>query len=229
MLDPIVIDPPGFDQKAGWKECREWSDNHEGFAAAAGADPGICSCPACGEMYWAWGRIQKCVKCDFEYPTDAWAMFSWGTQAKWRQANTKIDPEFRARLDKHDRDRLWHPYFCYGFECGPDKLVGDLFTFFTAQDWRTIMASFDGHKKYQKPEPRKPSPEVLELLAKAGKARAAIVEHLGGPWKKGTPSAVGKIDCPVCGGKETLAFRRAGYNGHIHAQCSTDGCVSWME
>lgn len=61
------------------------------------------------------------------------------------------------------------------------------------------------------------------------KARSAIVESLGGPWKRGTPGASGTIDCPVCSGRKTLQFSRAGYNGHIHAACSTEGCVKWME
>lgn len=62
-----------------------------------------------------------------------------------------------------------------------------------------------------------------------GKARAAIVESLGGPWKRGMPGSSGAIDCPVCGGEGTLEFSRAGYNGHIHAGCSTADCVWWME
>ena len=62
-----------------------------------------------------------------------------------------------------------------------------------------------------------------------GKARAAIVESLGGPWKRGTPTTYGVIDCPACGGQKTLKFSRSGYNGHIHASCSTDECVRWME
>lgn len=61
------------------------------------------------------------------------------------------------------------------------------------------------------------------------KARQAIVAHLGGPWKKGMPGRAGSIDCPVCEKPDHLAFSRAGYNGHIHAACKTDGCVSWME
>jgi hypothetical protein len=41
-------------------------------------------------------------------------------------------------------------------------------------------------------------------------------------------SGRGVMDCPVCGtGK--LHYSRAGYNGHVHARCETDGCVSWME
>lgn len=62
-----------------------------------------------------------------------------------------------------------------------------------------------------------------------GKARAAIVDHCGGPWKKGLYGKRGVIDCPACGAKESLHFTRAGVNGHIHAQCKTEGCVSWME
>lgn len=71
--------------------------------------------------------------------------------------------------------------------------------------------------------------DMQARFERIGKARTAIVEHLGCPWKRGTAGSNGKIDCPACGGKETLAFSRAGYNGHIHAACSTDDCVRWME
>lgn len=60
-------------------------------------------------------------------------------------------------------------------------------------------------------------------------ARAAIVAHLGGPWKKGKPGASGAIDCPCCGKPGALHFSRAGYNGHVHARCESAGCVFWME
>lgn len=68
-----------------------------------------------------------------------------------------------------------------------------------------------------------------ERFANIGKARQAITDHLGGPWKKGAPGAAGTIDCPACGTVESLRFSRAGYNGHIHAACKTEGCVRWME
>jgi hypothetical protein len=68
---------------------------------------------------------------------------------------------------------------------------------------------------------------VKERMERMGKVRAAIVAHLGGPWKKGTPGASGTIPCPCCGG--TVRFSRAGYNGHVHAACSTKDCVRWME
>lgn len=71
--------------------------------------------------------------------------------------------------------------------------------------------------------------EIQERCANIGKARQAIVAHLGGPWKKGTPGAGGAIDCPVCQGVKSLRFSRAGYNGHIAARCSTVNCVNWME
>ena len=65
-----------------------------------------------------------------------------------------------------------------------------------------------------------------ERIEKLGTARQAIVAHLG-PWKRGVGKS-GKILCPVCT-TGTLVFSRAGINGHIHAGCSTDGCVRWME
>lgn len=61
-----------------------------------------------------------------------------------------------------------------------------------------------------------------------GEARGAIVSHVGGAWKKGMPGTSGELSCPCCDGG-TLRYSRAGYNGHIHAACSTAGCVRWME
>lgn len=81
-----------------------------------------------------------------------------------------------------------------------------------------------------------PTPEQIAerkaIIAKRfddlGKARQGIVSSLGGPWKKGMPSVAGAILCPACGiGK--LRFSRSGYNGHIHAACSNENCVRWME
>jgi hypothetical protein len=66
-------------------------------------------------------------------------------------------------------------------------------------------------------------------FADTGRARKAIVEHLGGPWKRGMKGAAGLINCPVCGAEDSLRFTRAGYNGHIHAECQTENCVRWME
>jgi hypothetical protein len=70
--------------------------------------------------------------------------------------------------------------------------------------------------------------EFAAHFAQTMVARALIVEDCGGDWKKGMRSASGEIDCPVCE-KGKLRYSRAGYNGHIHASCTTEGCVSWME
>lgn len=71
--------------------------------------------------------------------------------------------------------------------------------------------------------------EIAERFARVGKARHAIVESIGGPWKRGMCGVSGSVDCPICNEKQSLLFSRAGYNGHIHARCKTEDCVSWME
>lgn len=38
----------------------------------------------------------------------------------------------------------------------------------------------------------------------------------------------GKMRCPICNAGE-LQYLRSAYNGHVTAQCSTDGCVAWRE
>lgn len=70
--------------------------------------------------------------------------------------------------------------------------------------------------------------EFKKLFERTVTARNAIVEHLG-PYTEDSKSASGAINCPVCGGDKSLRFRRAGLNGHIHAACTTEGCVRWME
>lgn len=127
-VEPIVIDPPGFDIRAAWQECQEYSDRMHAcerpLAAAAGADPGICSCPACGVMHWAWGRAQRCTACGFEYPTDWWAMYSFGCQAhRWLVPLGNL----------HDR-RLAHPYYRYGYEHPADDPMSER----DRIDWRSL-------------------------------------------------------------------------------------------
>lgn len=41
-------------------------------------------------------------------------------------------------------------------------------------------------------------------------------------------SGSGEMACPVCK-TGRLRYSRSGYNGHVHASCSTEGCVRWME
>ena len=131
-MDPIVVDPPDFDQDEAWGECKGWVDKHGGLGeenprsmmAAAGADPGVCSCPACHEHYWAWGRKQKCVKCGFVYPTDAWCMYAWGVHAAWRTPSKRLHEE-----------RISHPYYRYGYENPVENPIDE----FKRIDWRTEM------------------------------------------------------------------------------------------
>lgn len=137
LAEPIVVDPPGFDPAAAWEECRSEVDRLGGLShpdgepnwlAAFSASPSVCSCPACGQMHWAWGRIQRCVACSFEYPTDWWPKFSWGSQAARRK-----DPE--SRESKLHTSRLDHPYYRYGFE-HPVESPADARR---EIDWRAVM------------------------------------------------------------------------------------------
>lgn len=49
------------------------------------------------------------------------------------------------------------------------------------------------------------------------------------PWREAHKgkSAQEVVECPACHGKLHLSI--AAYNGHIHGQCETADCVSWME
>jgi hypothetical protein len=54
------------------------------------------------------------------------------------------------------------------------------------------------------------------------KARAMIVQA-----SNGKRSVSGRIACPKCG-TGTLHWSIA-YNGHVHANCTTQHCLIWME
>ena len=142
MDDPDVIDPPAFDQEAAWKECRGYVDqcgglSHEdgspNWRAAFGADPGVCSCPACGAMYWAWGRRQRCKACKFEYETDWWPMYSYGA----RDGLGKGSADGSVTRER----RMRHPYYRYGFEHPTESPLSER----DRIDWRSVFPT---------PEPR---------------------------------------------------------------------------
>lgn len=65
----------------------------------------------------------------------------------------------------------------------------------------------------------------LERFVKANNAAHAHAKTAGlGRGKGGR----GEMPCPLeCGG--VLRYSVAGVNGHMHAACSTKGCMSWME
>lgn len=41
------------------------------------------------------------------------------------------------------------------------------------------------------------------------------------------PSSSGEIPCPVCAGR--LRWVRDSFNGHLHGECETEGCLRWMQ
>jgi len=48
-------------------------------------------------------------------------------------------------------------------------------------------------------------------------------------WDRKNPKgATGKVPCEACG-KGEIHLSMSAYNGHVHGQCTTEGCVSWME
>lgn len=79
---------------------------------------------------------------------------------------------------------------------------------------------------------RRPTPEEIEEHEKWSKARmetmAAVMTAIQ-PWrKKHKGRSFGEvIECPACNGRLHLSI--AAVNGHVHAHCETEGCVSWME
>lgn len=91
--------------------------------------------------------------------------------------------------------------------------------------------------------------DVNALVNRVSTARAAILNELARRWKDDgkvtqikIPSDLsrfvkpqinyfcgsGKMKCPICNSGE-LSYSRSTYNGHVHARCSTNDCVWWME
>lgn len=59
-------------------------------------------------------------------------------------------------------------------------------------------------------------------------ARFAKVMPVVARWRKKLPRGKAEmIECPACKGR--LHLSQSSYNGHVHGQCETAGCVSWME
>lgn len=78
-------------------------------------------------------------------------------------------------------------------------------------------------------------------------AREAILQELKRCWVKDSSSVTvprdlgrfyhpqtnyfcgdGEMACPICK-TGRLQYQRSSHNGHVHAQCSIAGCVSWRE
>lgn len=75
--------------------------------------------------------------------------------------------------------------------------------------------------------------EELKRRYQSGDTEVSPNSKWSSPYSEGsTPSnyftGAGEMDCPICKtGK--LRYSRSSYNGHVHAACSSDGCVRWME
>ncbi len=58
--------------------------------------------------------------------------------------------------------------------------------------------------------------------------RMTIVGPVVAEWRKKPPKGKAEvIECTACKGR--LHLSQSAYNGHVHGQCETAGCVSWME
>ena len=75
--------------------------------------------------------------------------------------------------------------------------------------------------------------EAREVEIEAATARSAIA--IPAAHKDAKAKGYGKghggcdsLKCPICP-DGTLRYSVAGYNGHMHARCTTAGCMSWME
>jgi hypothetical protein len=77
----------------------------------------------------------------------------------------------------------------------------------------------------EKPVSDEEQEEVENILEHVMTVRAAIREK----HPEGKEFITDDIPCPICG-DGTVSFIISDHvNGHIHANCSTDGCVRWME
>ena len=71
--------------------------------------------------------------------------------------------------------------------------------------------------------------ERLKSFEQTKTARAAIMAHAReNGYVQRLSGARGQIVCPVCN-YGTLHYSVDSCNGHVHARCSTDGCLAWME
>jgi hypothetical protein len=152
--DPIIIEPAGYTPEQGWKECRDYVERCGGLAhpdgepnvrAAAGADPGCCSCPNCKRYFWAFGQIIQCTECGFQFNSDWWPMYSYGVSDAKTLSGDRVFPDesFRLRLIDGIRERMpqriQHPYYRYGFE----HPVEDAWAEHDRLPWKEIMAVED--------------------------------------------------------------------------------------
>jgi len=67
----------------------------------------------------------------------------------------------------------------------------------------------------------------IAMFERHGKAHRAVHDDAKAKKLGRGHGGLSECACPICSG--TIRYSVAGYNGHIHAACSTSGCVQWME
>jgi len=77
-------------------------------------------------------------------------------------------------------------------------------------------------------EAEKEAAEIIEQGDRMMKVCAAAHADATAKGLKKGNGGRSVMPCPAgCGG--TLTYSVASYNGHMHAQCDTEGCAAWME
>lgn len=166
--NPIVLD--GTDVNAVWKQCKRQCDvlvesGGTDLRAAAGADPGIVSCPKCGTMHWNIGSKQECTQCTFQYPTDWWPMLCWGKQAGDRRHSVTTGV---------CADRIHHPVYHYAY-LNHDRINVD----FGAKSERQLLPWYEIIKQPMKSH----SGKEKQKMIKAGECFYSIEPGLGEHYK----------------------------------------------
>lgn len=67
--------------------------------------------------------------------------------------------------------------------------------------------------------------EVSAIKARRRESIAFVIAAISEIAK--IEGSFGEIECPKCKGR--LNWTRASYNGHVHAKCKTDKCVSFLQ
>jgi len=79
-------------------------------------------------------------------------------------------------------------------------------------------------------EPTDDEYEAYRVEAEAHMQKTFAALKVAGEWRvKPKPASDRReaVECPICKGR--LHLSQSAYNGHVHGQCETAGCVSWME
>jgi hypothetical protein len=91
-----------FDWQEARRDCDRYMAVGREIAAAACADPGCVSCPACGESHWREFEVFICARCGAEVTMNLhkWTDVKAGPPAKPEECRQKFRAGMRVR---------WHP------------------------------------------------------------------------------------------------------------------------